>query len=256
MEIELLNRLFTGGETSQSAWKDFLSAYSNLFLKIIWEMEKDREAVMDTYLHVCSKFAERDFAILRKFKRKHGKNPPKFTTWLGAVVRNMCIDAYRSVQGRQRIPRALSRFSNHDRKIFELYYWRGFSLEEIEQTLRAGRNGSRESIADVLNRLDQELLRPPLNPSLEPMTIRVPYDDEKSAITAAVKPELDQETLDRWLSGLSTDERLLIQLKFWDDLSLQEIGLVLKTSSEEKLQELLSSALKNLRSIAEKERLS
>ena len=255
MEQDLLTRLFSGGESSRAAWKDFLSTYSNLFLKIIWQVEKDREMVMDAYLHVCSKFAEKDFAILRKFTRQHGDNPPKFSTWLGAVVRNMCIDAYRSARGRRRIPKALLRLPELDKKVFELYYWRGFGLEEIEQQLAAGRNGSNKSVADILERLEAMLLRPPSNPSLEPMTVRVPYDDESVAVATAAKPALiDQETLDRWLSELSTDERLLIQLKFWDDLSMPEIGQVLKISSGERIQELLRSALKNLRTIAQRER--
>ncbi|MEX1140070.1 MAG: sigma factor-like helix-turn-helix DNA-binding protein [Bacteroidota bacterium] len=256
MEHELLKRLFSGGETSQAAWKDFLEGYSNLFLKIIWEMEKDREAVMDTYLRVCLKFAERDFAILRKFKRRHGDNPPKFTTWLGAVVRNMCVDAYRSVKGRDRLPKALLRFPEQDKKIFELYYWRGLSYEEIERRLETSRNGSGESIREILERLETLLLRPPLSPYTKPMTVRVPFDDENVVIATAAQPAMiPQETMDRWLSYLPTDERLLIQLKFWDDLSMREIGRVLKISSAERLRVLLADALKNLRKIAERERL-
>jgi DNA-directed RNA polymerase specialized sigma24 family protein len=255
-DLALLNRLFSSPESGEIAWKEFLREYSHLFLKIIWQFEKDHDDVMEKYLYVCSKFAEKDFAILRRFTRQHGENPPKFTTWLGAVVRNMCIDAYRSAEGRRRIPKALLRLPDLDKKVFELYYWRGFGLEEIEQQLRASRNGSRESIAEILERIEGILLRPPSNPSIDPMSIRLSYNDENIAIGAAVEPvAIDQETLDRWLSRLSTDERLLIQLKFWDDLSIQEVGQVLKISSEERILELLRGALKNLRTVAEKERL-
>ncbi|HLE32490.1 MAG TPA: hypothetical protein VJB38_07790 [Bacteroidota bacterium] len=175
---ELLARLFSGDKTAQRAWEDFLESYSNLFLKIIWKIEKDRDTVMERYLHVCSKFAEKDFAILRKFKQKHGENPPKFTSWLGAVVRNMIVDSYRSTEGRRRIPKALKGLHDLDRKVFELYYWRGFGPEEIDQELATGMNGSSESISDILERLDTKLLRPPAKPALEPMTIRLSYDDD------------------------------------------------------------------------------
>lgn len=254
-DMELLARLLSERESAPDAWKEFLQRYSNLFLKVIWQFEKDRDTVMDRYLHVCSKFAKRDFAVLRKFKQQCGKNPPKFTTWLGAVVRNMIVDAYRSAQGRRRIPKALLRFPNLDKKVFELYYWRGFTIEEIDQELGARTNGLNGSITDTLERLEASLLRPPPNPSIAPMTIRIPYDDE-SVVMTRTEAAVDQETLDRWLNHLSTDERLLIQLKFWDDLSVEEIGEVLKIASEERIQELLKNALKNLRAIAEKEHLA
>jgi DNA-directed RNA polymerase specialized sigma24 family protein len=254
-DLALLNRLFSSSESGEIAWKEFLQKYSNLFLKIIWQFEKDHDQVMEKYLYVCSKFAEKDFAILRKFTRLHGDNPPKFTTWLGAVVRNMCVDAYRSAQGRRRIPKALQRFPDVDKRVFELYYWRGFTVEEIDRELATRRNGSGESVADILERLEASLLRPPPNPSTAPMTIRLPYNDETVVMTTS-PAAVDQETLDRWLNRLSTDERLLIQLKFWDDLSALEIGEVLKIASEERIQELLKKAMKNLRAIAEKEHLA
>jgi len=52
----LLERLAKGGAESDAAWKEFLRDYSNLFLKVIWQFEKDREKVMDTYLYVCIDF--------------------------------------------------------------------------------------------------------------------------------------------------------------------------------------------------------
>jgi len=256
VELELLTRLFSGGEASRAAWNDFLAAYSNLFLKIIWEMEKDRDAVMDRYLYVCTRFAEKDFAILRKFKRKHGDNPPKFTTWLGAVVRNMCVDAYRSVKGRERLPKALLRFPEGDKKVFELYYWRGMSLEEIDNHLGVSRSGSKESVVEILERLEAQLLRLPGHPSIEPLTRRVPLDDQHIAVAAAPSSgPIPQDTMDRWLSALSDEERLVVLLKFWDDLSMREIGKVLKISSDERLRDLLTGALESLRRMAKSERL-
>ena len=51
-EDVLLRELLSAGRRSAQVWKELLRKYSNLFLKIIWQFEKDVDAVMDRYLYI------------------------------------------------------------------------------------------------------------------------------------------------------------------------------------------------------------
>jgi len=250
-ELELLDRLLSSSEGVETAWKEFLQKYSNLFLKTIWEFEKDRDDVMDKYVYVCSKFAERDFAVLRKFRKEYGKNPPTFATWLRAILRNMCVDAYRSAHGRRRYPKALMAMSADDRSIFAMHYWRGLSVEEIQQELQVRKNGSTQDVYDVLKKIENSLLRLPEEP-LGGGARFVPYAEHLAAIDEEDVPEVDVDALERWLSKLESRDRLILRLRFWEDIPALEIARVLKISPEGQIYSILRKSLVDLRKHAQK----
>lgn len=247
-DLELLTRLLSGQQRSAEAWREFLEAYSNLILKIAWQFERDRDKVMELYVRICSRLAEGDFGVLRTFRRGHSERAPKFTTWLAAVVRNLCIDAHRSARGRKRMPGALLRAPAVERTVFELYYWRGFSLEEIERHLATQRNGSADSVAEILERIEARLLRIPATPAMA-QVVHLSYDDRYPAPEADDAPAIDPETLDQWLSKLPADHRLVVQLAFWEDLTPEELGIALRMTARQATT-LLREALNNLRTIA------
>ncbi|HWP83410.1 MAG TPA: sigma-70 family RNA polymerase sigma factor [Bacteroidota bacterium] len=249
MDASILGRLLSGGAESKEAWEEFLRSYSNLFLKVIWQFEKNHDAVMETYLHVCSRFADRNFAILRRFRKHHGENPPKFSTWLAAVVRNMCVDEFRKEHGRRRYPKALLALSEIDRKVFALYYWHGYSISEIDTQLQSRRNGLQESAADSLARIESSLLRLPAErSSSDPRTVRF---DENTFIG---EPEgFPPEAMERWLSVLSTEERLVVRLTFWEEVPPSEIARTAGIAPESRLSDLLRSALRKLRNSYERQ---
>lgn len=239
-EISILGKLLSESRSVAPAWEDFLKSYSYLFLKVIWQFEKDHDKVMETYLYVCTKFSEKDFAILRKFRREYGENPPKFTTWLGAVVRNMCVDVFRMSKGRRRYPKALLGLSPLDRKVFELHYWQGYSLDDVSDILNSRHNGAAQRAIGRIQRFVRS------SRSSEP-TI-VPFDDARAYdIRENSKEQHDSDKLEEWLSLLDPRSRLILRLRFWEDMSAADIARTLQISPMSRVYALLQTALKTIR---------
>lgn len=244
----LLEQLFAGKEPAERAWKEFLHRYSNLFLKIIWQFERDRDTVMERYVYVCSKLAANNFAVLRKFNPQGQKHSPKLSTWLTIVVRHLCVESYRRERGRQRFPRALLKMSPLERRIFRLYYWEGFTIREIQQMLSTSKDHSPNRIDAALRRVKAFIFGNPRGSDQKPVIIA--YDEMKHD-TPVPHNDSDfdgMEHLFEMLSELLTArERAVIRLRFWEDLSAREIGEVLHISPVRKVYTHLEQALKKLR---------
>ncbi|HED08370.1 MAG TPA: sigma-70 family RNA polymerase sigma factor [Ignavibacteria bacterium] len=244
----LLGMLLDENEEHDVDWKEFLRRFSNLILKVIWQLEKDKDEVMNKYLVVCTKLAENKFSILRKYIENHTQKSPKFTTWLVVVVRNICIDEHRAMHGRKRFPKALLALSELDRKVFELYFWKGYSEEEIGNIIN--KNDKTILISESIALIEKSLKRSRdyiYNNNSPVKTIR--YDDEKLYAEYEERNDSNEseKLLEKWLSELNETERLIIRLKFWEDLSVKEIAGILKTLSEQKIYSIIRKAFETLR---------
>lgn len=56
-------------QTAKPGWAFFVQRYSGLVLQTIQELESDYDQVLDRYLYVCQKLADRDCKRLLNFKR-------------------------------------------------------------------------------------------------------------------------------------------------------------------------------------------
>ncbi len=151
--------MLNSGKNKEDLWAEFVRRFSKLLLKVIWQFEKDKDEVMEKYLWIFTKLADNNFSILRKFNHSSNRTPPKFSTWFVAVVRNLCVDAHRSVHGRRRFPKALLNLSAVDRKVFELYFWKGNSVEEIEYKMGQNHNDEHNFVKASLERIENLLSR-------------------------------------------------------------------------------------------------
>lgn len=110
---DLLRTLFEGkGYTSRKAWEVFLERYSNLFLKIIWQFENDHDQAMEKYVYVCSKLANNEYSLLRKYTPEKFDNPPALSTYLTVVVRNLCVEQFRRTRKEREIERKTISFDD------------------------------------------------------------------------------------------------------------------------------------------------
>ena len=244
-DAEILRNLLSGSPTRQSDWAAFLNRFSNLILKVIWQFDRDYDEVMEKYLFVCKKLAENDFARIRKYHARDGQSP-LFTTWLAAVAHNLCIDAHRSRHGRKQLPRAIMRLEEFDREVFRLYYWRGYSLEDLEQRMR-GSGKDPSLLATSIERIQRLLAggTPVVTPP-----VMVPLD-ENDVHTASRDNDADlaemQVWLQQWMDKLNDQERMIIRLRFWEDMTGPEIAQAMKISPGQRVYPLLQKALASLR---------
>ena len=251
MSDEAILHDLLSGKQSDVAWRAFLDQYSNHFLKVISRFEKDHDQAMETYLYVCEKFAANDFAILRKFQHDYKKNPPKFSTWLFAVTRNMCIDAYRAAQGRRQMPRTIQRLEKLDRLVFTLYYWKGLSREEVENAVINRENVSSASIQESFEKvIEHAELLPEVSRRQDWKPTIVPFHEELGQ-TGSTQPSMEEKELLTWLehrlAELPKQEKLVVRLYFWEEMTGAEIAKALRITPQQQVYYTLRKALARLR---------
>lgn len=79
------------------AWQQFLGEFSALMLHVIRRTSGDQDVVMDRYVFVLDALKRDGYRRLRRFQ-EDGRG--KFSTWLVAVVRRLCVDEHRARYGR------------------------------------------------------------------------------------------------------------------------------------------------------------
>lgn len=241
----------------ETAWQTFLRSHSSLILRVVRHHAADESRVMDIYLFVCEKLSESRFRRLRKFETN---GPASFSTWLTAVIRNLCIDWHRSVHGRRRSPAILSQLSDIERFVFTQMYEGGKTKIECLNSLPEEFGPVSDADLDAMSARIHRLLTPvrrwklaTRNPTV------VPLDDRSSRATIpAIGSEAENPQnralaaeeavrLEQAIAGLDVDERLAIRLRYQEDLTLDQIAQVLGLSSRYRVRLLINTALGRIR---------
>src|SRR5258705_2263797 len=118
----------------EEAWGVFLDEYSTTIFQVVRHIERDSDSVPDCFQFVCERLSANSFLRLRKFQPQ---GPAVFSTWLRAVVRNLCLDWRRKRFGRHRVFKSISRLSVFDQEVFRHFYERRLSFDETLQSLRS-----------------------------------------------------------------------------------------------------------------------
>jgi DNA-directed RNA polymerase specialized sigma24 family protein len=247
---DILRNLLSGTAPLDSSWEVFLRRFSNLILKVIWQFEKDHDEVMEKYLRVCNKLAEKNFATLRRYETRSPVKTARFSTWLAAVTRNLCIDAHRATHGRKELPRAVLQLEEFDREVFRLYYWKGYSLEEVEQRLANHDGATPASVMESLVRIESVVAGSAARVRQETLNVR--FDDEAFSLPPDSEDDFKEmlEWLERWLNELEDQERMIIRLRFWEGMTGPEIAKAMRLSPEGRVYPLLQQSLGRLRQLA------
>lgn len=119
----------------EAAWDAFLSRYRRLIFATIRHQVRDQDLVMDLFAAVCEALRVDDLARLRRYGE--GPKTARFSTWLVVVVRNLAIDALRSLRGRPRPPALADRLPPIQRQILKLVFVDGWGHREAYERLRS-----------------------------------------------------------------------------------------------------------------------
>ena len=219
----------------QDAWEEFLREYSNQIFHVIRRYETNADRSADCFQFVCERLIEGNFRRLRKF---NPDGPAKFSTWLRAVVRNLCLDWHRKQFGRRRLFRSVERLSAFDREVFRIVYQQRIGAEQSLALLKPDfPQVTSEQIAESSERIENHLserqhwllglwagtteLQSTDDPQTEirvtPNLIDPNPDPEKQVIAADQRDKLRRE-----LEALEPRERLLVRLRFEQELSLEQ----------------------------------
>jgi len=242
------------------AWTEFLEEYSVLIFQVTRYFERDLDSASDCFQFVCEKLSEYRFRRLLRFKPGGSAS---FSTWLRAVVRNLCLDWRRKEFGRPRRFRSIARLSIFDQEVFSCLYERGVSAEEALHLLRsrfsdvtsAGLTESRERIEHELTTKQRWLMvvrsmrrAPGAVASFEeaeaaPPEIRDPRPDPEALALWSER----REALARALDHLSKRERLLVRLRFEQELTLEQIAELLDLGNAQRADRQIKEILARLR---------
>ena len=244
----------------EEAWNQFLDDYSATILQVVRRVECDSDFVPDCFQFVCERLSANSLRRLRKF-RPHG--PAVFSTWLRAVVRNLCLDWRRKRFGRPRFFKCISRLSVFDQEVFRHLYERRVSFDETFQSLRltfhdithARLDESSARIEKELTMKQRRLLDARLSrqASQTSATLRDTAAGHANIPDAAPNPEAQAllgeraRALKRALGRLPQRERLLIRLRFEQELTLEQVAKLLDLGNAQRVERLIKPVLAKLR---------
>ncbi len=232
---ELLAQLSSG--RVDAAWSEFLARFSSSIMRVVRCHEDDHERATECFIHVCAALSDDGFRRLRSFRPD---GPARFQTWLQAVVSNLCVDWSRKQRGRSRPPSHVARLSELEQRVHRCIYVRGMSRAQCLQELQPRFPELTErQVAEINGRLFA-MLTPQQRWRL---SVRVPAsipnlrgadpDDDESAWQLVepgpgphelVADHEEQRSVREALAKLPADQRLLLRLRYEQDLTLAEVA--------------------------------
>lgn len=232
---DLLARL--ASPDPSAAWTEFLQQHSSVILQIIRRHERDPQRSSECFVHVCEALSDDGFRRLRSF-RPDGQ--ASFRTWLMAVTSNLCVDWWRRRRGRYRPIRAVARLPEREQLVYRCLYVRGMSrIECLHTLLPQFPDLTEREIAGINARLFALLTPQQRWQRGTVMATTGPQDDEfaqafEDAALQLAEPgpgpdELVQSAqecgrLDTALAALPPHQRLLLRLRYEQDLTLAEVA--------------------------------
>lgn len=244
----------------REAWARFLELYSPLLLDVIRLFERDNEAVGDCYLFVCEELSRNGFRRLLRFRPD---GPARFTTWLSAVTRNLCLDWHRREFGRHRVFESVARLATLEQEVFRGLFVDLLPLEETFLKLRPRYPAlTMEKVRQAAARVQQALTPRQrwllvarrqrglagAERSLEECEAAcrlVPSQMPNPETWAALQEE--RACLRRALSRLTARDRLLVGLRFERGMTLEGIARLLQLDNVQRADREIRAVLERLR---------
>jgi RNA polymerase sigma factor (sigma-70 family) len=245
----------------ENAWDEFLETFAPLVLQVVRLFEHDPDRVDDCFVFVCEQLRRDDLRRLRQFD---DDGPASFPTWLRAVIRNLCLDWRRSRFGRPRMFRAVERLSLLDQEVYGALHLR--ELDEagaLEAVRTSYPDLSPEEFAESQIRIAANLT-PHQSWLLASHRLRLvslsgnaaaddgeprapePVDEGPSPEQQAARGE-EIEALRAALTALAPADRLLLRMRFEQDMTLEAIGRLTGRGSAATVMRAIQAAVDTLR---------
>lgn len=244
----------------ESAWREFLERYAPLLLQVAREAERDPDDAGDAFLFICEHLREDDCRRLRQWSPS--TTGASFETWLRVVAWNLARDARRHRRGRFRPLAAIRRMPLLLQRLYRLRHEEGLTSDQAFAVLqpefpglsRAAAHvaeaeveralGSRERFVLSVRRPVVQSLDAPEEDARQPAA--VPPDTTPDPEAATIRRD-EFERLRLVLDQLAPEDRLLVQLRFEQDLTLSRIAVMLGLKDAWAAQRRIDRAVKQLR---------
>lgn len=257
-EVSIAEILEKIARDPQAGWSAFLDEHAGLIFQVVRHFEQDSDDAADCFQFICEQLCSDRFRRLRRFK---ADGAAQFSTWLRVVARNLCLDWQRKQFGRKRVFRSIARLPELDREVFQLVYERGETQDEALAALsHRFPYLTTELLSESLERIDQSLStnqkwllqsraafsKPRGNNSSREIDHVDVVDPQPSPESLALDAERHR-ILNRALMGLSDQERLILRLRFEEQLTLDQIGKLLELGNAQRVDRQLKQILATLK---------
>lgn len=242
------------GPSPDAAWQSFLNRFSAQIMHVVRQREYGAQQASDCFLFVCECLSDDGFGRLQQFDPGRGVS---FRAWLNAVAGNLCIEWHRRQYGRARPPPGIERLSSLDQSVFHHRYRQNLDRQTCFQLLRevdpqlsptdfsaslarvqaALTWRQRWSLAREQGRFFVQGDNPP---SLSDVPDSGPNPEQRAALGQR------RDRLRRALDELEPEERLLLRLRYEQDLSLAEAARVAQLPNLHAARRRIESALRRL----------
>lgn len=233
-------------------WASFLDIYSKTLRHIARQFATDDSAVDDCYEYVCAKLSDNNFRRLKTFDPS---GPARFKTWLTAVTANLCKDCRRSVYGRKRLPECVRRLPEFDQLVFECFYRRGMTHQECLHVLESRFTRLTPDLISDANARLHSLLS-----SKQRWQLSVARDESQLTDDSAAGIEADDDgpefhvqsgedrlRIEKAMARLEPQQRLVLQLRYQQDLTLREVAQLTGLADAFKARRQIDAALAALK---------
>ena len=245
---------------SREAWSQFSGQYSPLIFQVVHSSFRDSDSAADCFLFVCEQLSRDSFRRLLRFRLD---GLASFPTWLRVVVHHICLDWHRKQAGRRRPFRSIARLPQLEGEVYRCRYERGLSLEETFLALRPNLPGlTREDLEVTEARVRESLSSRQLwllnarRGEAQPAGIAVTEGNGTPGLEVAdprpnqesVLAQQEQQAQVRSAIGkLPKPDRLLIRLRFEQELSLEQIAGLTGLGDAQRVHRRIAGILDKLR---------
>ena len=246
---------------ASDAWVEFLDLYGPVLYHTALAHTASDDAAADCYVHICERLADNHFKRLLKFNTEGNAT---FTTWLRVVARNLSFDWHRSHFGRHRPFKALGDLSPLELEIYKLRFTQGASQDEtVQQVSKTFPAVALDEIFAIEERIQRSLnarqrwiLGSRRQVQLS-SAVAIAVEEGDAPALEVSDPQPNQETsfataeqqaqLRKLVASLPAEERLLLQLRFEQDLSLDEVARLCGLGDGQRVHRRIKAILKKLR---------
>lgn len=219
------------------AWKSFLDTYSSTIMQVVRQHESDPGRADECFIFICEKLSDDGFRRLLQFDTNRNA---RFRTWLGLVVSNLCVDWHRKECGRQRPFGAIAKLSAVNRLLYHLKYELGMTRRACLCAMQLTYPDlTEEAITESLCQLHTTLTSKQRwqlsvrkrgtgsvvfidtvgeNPAIPELSQTDPGPEN------VVQFLQDRKALQQAMSRLDSEQRLLLRLRYQEELSLKEVA--------------------------------
>lgn len=252
--LELLAQLRS--PDGEQVFERFLGLFSSAILNVARQYTNDHNLLNDCYLFVTEKLSANDFHRLVSYQPE---GPASFRSWFNVVVANLCIDWHRQQGGRPRLFKSILGLSDFDQSVFKYRFQQRLSMDACFETLRGHfPECNKVQLAGAVARINLSLTPAQMKSLYVQQSKTVSLDEHQDAGNANEPaspghcPEQeaifrqDQDKLQRALAMLSPHHRLLIKLRYQQDLSLKEVARLTRLGDPFRARRHIQAALDQL----------